>query len=100
MPFQRVGCHGIFFFLGPHLRHMEVPGLGSQSELQDTTASAYTTATARLDPSCICDLPHSLWQLWIFNPLSEARDQTCILTDTSQVLNPLNHNRNSPLLHL
>ena len=28
------------------------------------------------DPSCICDLPHSLRQRWILNPLSEARDLT------------------------
>ena len=28
-------------------------------------------------------------------PLSEARDQTCILMDTSWVLNPLSHNGNS-----
>ena len=27
--------------------------------------------------------------------MSETRDGTCILKDTSQVLNPLNHNRNS-----
>ena len=31
-----------------------------------------------------------------FNLLTEARDRTCILTDTSQVLNLLSHNRNSP----
>ena len=37
------------------------------------------------DPSRICDLHHSSWQLWIPNPLSKARDQTCILRDTSQV---------------
>ena len=30
--------------------------------------------TAILDPSRICDLHHSLWQQWILNPLSEARD--------------------------
>ena len=31
-----------FVFLGPHLRHMEVPRLGVESELQ---SPAYTTAT-------------------------------------------------------
>ena len=31
-----------------------------------------------------------------FNPLSEPRDKTCIFMDTSQVHNPLSHNRNSP----
>ena len=35
---------------------------------------AYTTATAMPDQSCICDLHCSLWQHWILNPLSEARD--------------------------
>ena len=35
------------------------------------------------------------WQCQILNPLSEARDQICILMDTSWVLNLLSHNRNS-----
>ena len=35
-------------FLGPNLRHMEVPRLGVKSELQ---LPAYTTATAILDLS-------------------------------------------------
>ena len=42
-----------FCFLGPHLRHMEVPRLGVQSKLQ---LLAYTTATATQDPIRICDL--------------------------------------------
>ena len=58
-------------------------------------AGTYTTATATKDPSCICDLHCSLWQRWILKPLREARDRTCILMDTSQVLNVLSHNRNS-----
>ena len=37
-----------FFILGPHLRHMEVPSLGVELELQ---LLAYTTATAMGDPS-------------------------------------------------
>ena len=57
---------------------------------------AYTTATATRDLSCICDLHDSLWQCQILNPLSVSRDQTHILTDTSQVLNPLSHKGNSP----
>ena len=52
---------------------MEVPRLRVHSELQ---LLAYTTATAILDPRHIYDLCHSLWQLWILNPLSEARDPT------------------------
>ena len=61
------------------------------------TSAAHTTATVTWDLSHICDLCHRLWQCRILNPLSEARDRTCILTDTSQILNLLNHNRNSPV---
>ena len=61
---------------------MEVPGLGVESELQ---RQAYTTATATPDPSHICDLHHSSRQRPILNPLSEVRDQTCVLVDTGPV---------------
>ena len=40
------------------------------------------------DPSCVCNLHHSLWPHWILSPLSEARDRIHILMDTSGVLNP------------
>ena len=46
---------------------------------------AYTTAIAMPDPSRICDLHHSLRQLQILNPVSEARDQAFVLMDTSQI---------------
>jgi len=71
-----------FGFLGLHLQQMEVPRLGGESELQ---LPAYTTATATQDLSHICDLHHSSWQCQIPNPLNEARDQTCILMNTSQI---------------
>ena len=77
---DKVFCF-VFFKLGPHLWHMEVPRLRVILELQ---LPAYTTATAAWDPSCVCDLHHSLWQHRILNPLSEARDQTHVLMDTSQ----------------
>ena len=63
----------LFFFLGPHLQHMEFPRPGVKLELQ---LLAYTTTTAtRQDLSHICDLRHSLWQCQILNPLSKDRDQ-------------------------
>ena len=65
-------------FLRPYQRHMEVPRLGVQSELQ---LPAYARATATWDPSRICDLQHSSWQRQILNPLSRVRDPTCILMD-------------------
>ena len=83
-----------FFFAlyGHAYKYIEVPGLGVESDVQSL---AYTTATAMPDTSCICDPPCSLWQCQNLNPLSQARDQTCILMDTSWVLNPLSHSRNS-----
>ena len=48
-----------FFFLGPHLQHMEVPMLGVKLQLQ---LPAYTRATPMPDLSCIHDLHHSSWQ--------------------------------------
>ena len=50
---------------------MAVPRLGVELELQ---LLAYTTATAMLDPSHVCDLHHSSWQFWILNQMSGARD--------------------------
>ena len=66
----------IFVFLGPHLQHMDVPRLGVKLELQSL---AYTTATEMPDLSHVCHLHHRSWQCWILNPLSEARNQTCVL---------------------
>ena len=63
------------FFLGLLLRHVEVPRLGVEVELQ---LPAYTTATAMPDLSQMCDLGHQ-----ILNPLSKARDQTLILLETT-----------------
>ena len=61
----------LFYFLGPHLQHMEVPRLGVGSELQ---LLAYTTATATLDLSRDCSLHHSSQQHQMLNPLSKAKE--------------------------
>ena len=61
---------------------MEVLRLGAESELQ---LQDYATATEMWDLSCICDLHQSSLKRWNPNPLSEARDQTLILMDTSWV---------------
>ena len=74
-----------FFFLGTYLLRMEVPRL---------QLLAYTMGTAIPGLSCICNLCCSLQKYQILNPLSEARDWSCILRDTRQVLNLLSHNGN------
>ena len=68
------------FFLGPHSWHMEVPRLGIKPELQ---LPVYTTTTAMPDLSLVCDL--CSWHHRILNPLSKAREWTCVLLDTSRV---------------
>ena len=63
-----------------------------QIELQ---LPAYTTATATPALSRIYGLHRNSKQRRVLNPLSEARDQTSILMDTSRILNPLSHNGKS-----
>ena len=74
---------------------MGVPRLGAELELQ---LPAYTTATVTRDPSHIWDLYHSSQQCQILNPLSEARDGTCVLMDTGWACNLLSHNGNSHII--
>ena len=73
-----------FVFLGPHPRHMEVPRLGVRIR---ATAAGYATTIATRDPSCISDLHHSSRQHCFLNPLSQARDWTWVLMDTSWFVN-------------
>ena len=72
---------------------MEVLRLEVKLELQ--LWLAYATTTAKRDLSCILKLCLRLWQHWILNPLTLARDLTCILMDASWVLNLLSHSWNS-----
>ena len=78
---------------------MKVPRLRAELELQ---LLAYTTAAATPDLSRVCDLHHSSQQQWISDTLSETRNQTCILMDTSQICFLLCHNGtpNLPSLYM
>ena len=58
---------------------MGVPRLGVESELQ---MPAYATATAKWDPSHICDPHHSSQQHQIPDLLSQGRDSNRLLRDT------------------
>ena len=51
------------------------------------------TTTAMCDPSHICNLNYSSQQHQILNLLSEAKDQTHIFMDTSQVHDLMSRNR-------
>ena len=57
-------------FRATYNKHMEVPRLGVELELE---LPVYTTATATPDMSWVCDLHHSSQKCQILNPLSEAR---------------------------
>ena len=72
----------IFVYLGPHPWHREVPRLGVKPELH---LLAYTIATAMPDASHVCNLHHSSQRCWILKPMSEVRDQTCVLMVTGQI---------------
>ena len=86
------------FFLGLHLRRLEVPRLGVESELQLPTYNT-ATATATQDLSHTCSLPHISQQHRIAYPLSKARDWTWILKNTSRFGFPLLQNGNSQVSH-
>ena len=74
--------HFFSVFLRQHPWHMEVPRLGVKSELY---LPGYTTAIATWGPSLVFNLQHSSQQHRILNPVNEAKDQTQVLMDTSQV---------------
>ena len=72
---------------------MEVPRLGVESELQ---LPACTTGHSNAGSELYLQTTLQLVATLDLNPLSEARDQTYILKETIQALNPLSHNGNSP----
>ena len=69
---------------------MEVPSLGVKLELKPMLQPQPCRIQAAL-----LTYAAAFQQCQILNPLSRARDRTCILFDTSWVLNPLSHNGNS-----
>ena len=64
---------GSFVILGLYLRHMEIPKLGIELELQ---LPAYTTGTAARDLSQFCNLHHSSQQCRILSLLIKDRNWT------------------------
>ena len=70
----------IFFFL--FITSPAAYGGFQAKDRIEAAAAAYTTGMATPDPSRTCDLQYRLWKCWILNPLSQARDWTCIIMDT------------------
>ena len=81
-----------FFFLGPHLRQMEVPRLGVESELQ---LLAYATATATPDLSFIWDLHCSLQQHQSLTHRARPGIEPVSSWTLCWILNLLSHSENS-----
>ena len=75
-------CLFCLFCSGLHVQHMKVPRLGVESEPK---LLAYTTATATLDLSHVCNLHYSSQQCQILDQLSESRDRTHVFMDTSWI---------------
>ena len=75
----------LFFIFGLFRASLVANG-GSQARVRiGAIATGLYTATAVPDLSCFCDLHCGSPQRQILNPLSNARDQTCILIDASQI---------------
>ena len=76
----------LFFFFFCFYRVTPVAYGSSQARgwIGATAASLHHShSNARSEP--VCDLHPISWQRWIPNPMSEARDRTCILMDTSLI---------------
>ena len=74
------------------MQHIEVPGLRIKSELHPP---AYTTATATLDLSHICDLATAHGNTGFLTHRVRPGNRIRNLMDTSRILNPLSHSGNS-----
>ena len=82
-------CFLFFSFFGA------TPAASGRSQAGGGIRAAAAGLTTAMPDSClVCPLYCSLW---VLNPLSESRDQTCmdILMDITQVLNSLKHNSSS-----
>ena len=76
----------LFFFLNCLFRATSKAHGSSQARGEFGAAAATLCLShSNLGSEPICDLHHSSWQCGILNPLSKARDQTCILMDTSWI---------------
>ena len=91
-----VELQNLFIYLFLIFIFMATPGAYGSSQSRGQVRDAATaTAIAMMDMRQGFNLHHSSRQCQIHIPLSKAIDRACIRVDTSRVLNPLSHNRNS-----
>ena len=74
----------LFFFFIYFLLFRATPAARGSSQTRGQIR-AYPTATAMQDLSHVCSLHHRSWQHQIADPLSEPRDRTRILMNTSRI---------------
>ena len=93
-PWLQLSATFIFLFLFFHYFRAAPTAYGSSQARDPVGATAAglhhshsnTGSGPYLQPTPrVCNLHHSSWQQQILNPLREARDQTCVLTDTSWI---------------
>ena len=76
----------IFFFCLLSFFFRAAPmACGSSQSRGRTGAAAAGLCQSHRNSSHVCNLHHSSQQCWIPNPLSRARNRTCILLDTTWV---------------
>ena len=63
---------------------MEYGGSEARGQIRAVAAGLHHSHS-NSGSSHVYNLYHSSWQHWILNPLSKARDQTCVLRDASQI---------------
>ena len=75
--YQNASIFFFFFFFSLFFRSTPPSRGSSQARgVIGATAAGLCHSHSKLDPSCIFDLNSSSQQLWILNPLNEARDGT------------------------
>ena len=94
---QQIYYLSLFFFFYLFRATPVTYGSSQAKDPMELQLPGYTTATGTWNSNQICDLKHSSWQCQM-DPLSEARDWTSILIDTSWIPFLLCHKRNSEYL--
>ena len=77
-------CYTFFFFCFFMAIPREKAGSQARSQMKAVAADLHHT-TAKSDLSQVCKQHYSSWQCQILNPLSKAKDWTCVLMDPSQI---------------